>query len=239
MELGPSIENFITQHLVFDVLCLPYNYPVAGRLEAFQDGYRYNSVKGESLITGKEGDWQETWFVIASNYFTDPFFIDLSEDVKDFPVYFSFCRAGQWAPVRVSSSITAFSKLLETLKSLDLETDKTAPIKFLQQSVEINSFWQEVIEAYEGNGAKNVENEDATTDTAEWILGKLFITDLGRDKLKVISYLKTLFSLTPTEALAFSKQPPIEVASGYLVHLKKKKDFLEKLGASVEFVKDG
>jgi hypothetical protein len=234
MELSQSVQTFISQRLVFEILCLPYNYPFLEQVEAFRDGYRFNSVKQESLVTSKKGDWQENWFVIATNYFADPFYIDTSEASLDFPVYFSRHGQGKWQPVQVSSSVTSFTNVLTTLKSLD----RTEALEFLQYTVDTgNRFWQEVIEEY--SSPENEEaRENTETDLSEWISGKLFITDLGSDKLRVISYLKTQFKLTSAEAMALTKQAQIEVASGYLVHLRKKMEFLENLGATVRFVKD-
>jgi hypothetical protein len=234
MELSQSVQNFILQRLIFEILSLPHTCPMLEHVEAFQDGYRFNSAKRESLVTGKEGDWQETWLVIATNYFADPFYIDTSEAALDFPVYFAFHGQGKWQPIQVSGSITAFTDVLTTLKSLD----KAEAPQFLKRTVDTeNRFWQEVLQEY--SSLENEENkENVEADLSEWILGKVFVTALGRDKLKVISHLKTQFKLTPLEAMDLTKQARIEVASGYLVHLRKKMDLLEKLGVTVTFVKD-
>jgi hypothetical protein len=234
MELSQSVQNFISNRQAFEILCLPYTYPTPETFADFQNGYRFNSVKKESLITLKEGDWQQNWFVIATNYFADPFFIDVSQDALDFPVYFSFHGQGKWQPVQVSSSITFFSELLVTLKGLG----KSEALEFLKRTIDTgNRFWQEVIEGYSSTEVEETR-ENTEIDVSEWIPGKVFVTDLGVDRLKVISHLKTQFRLTPTEAMALAKQSQIEVASGYLVPLRKKMEFLEKLGATVIFVKD-
>jgi hypothetical protein len=234
MILASTIQTFITQQLSFEVLCLPWNYPTLENFEAFQYGYRYDSVKKENLVSQKEGEWQEAWFVIASNYFADPFFINMSETSLGFPVYFASCGAGKWQPVQVSESITEFSNLLATLKLLS----RVEALEYLKGTADLqNKFWQEVVEAY--SSLEEQDDKDSTeVDNSKWILGKVFITDLGKDKLKIISYLKTQLQLTPTEALTLSKQLPIEIASGYLLHLEQKMKFLENLGATVNFVED-
>jgi len=69
-------------------------------------------------------------------------------------------------------------------------------------------------------------------------MGKLIITDIGTNKLKMVSILKEQFKLSPQEALLMSKQPEIVFKEGYLKHLKYDIDKFHALGVRAEFHKN-
>ena len=91
-----EIELFIASKVVVGnrASCLPEDYPQLNELQAYQEGYRW--LTGESLVSTKPGDWQPGWYVIARNYFDDPFFIDINEQTTGFPVHFALHGTGRW-----------------------------------------------------------------------------------------------------------------------------------------------
>ena len=65
--------------------------------------------------------------------------------------------------------------------------------------------------------------------------GTAVITDMGKDKLTVINFLKNKLNITPQQALTSSKQSEIIVAEGFSAQLKQIITHLETLGATVVF----
>lgn len=60
-----------------------------------QEGYRHNSRKGQDFTAASPGAWQPDWWVVAANYFADPFFVDMREAAQGLPVYFAFHGAAR------------------------------------------------------------------------------------------------------------------------------------------------
>lgn len=85
------------------------------------------------------------WLVICSNYFRDPFFIDISEATKGFPVYYDKHATGTWMAIKVSGRLKNFSNQLKELK--DLEENKDNILQKLENEFDLqNALWQEVYE---------------------------------------------------------------------------------------------
>lgn len=74
-----------------------------------------------------------------------------------------------------------------------------------------------------------------TADWENWIFGKIIITDIGTNKLKIVNILKTEFNLTPQEALSLSKQNDIVFKEGYKQHLEDEIIQLEQQGVKAIF----
>lgn len=221
MELPPAIQSFCRQQLTLDNLCLPQHYPDMDHFHAFQAGYRYHGNTGEPLTSDQPGQFQPGWYVICSNYFGDPFFIDINE--PGHPVYFSFHGAGTWTPIKVADSIERFTQQL-----LSLQEDEHNEALFDLS----NEFWKEAHE----NMPEEIIAEP--TDMSEWIKGSVYITNVGPQKAVVTNYLKELLQLTPKQALELSRQPEIKVKEGYLLHLKTLISKLGALGATAIFKHD-
>ena len=145
MELPQQIENFIEEQIEMDNMTLPWNYPTIEKFDEFQAGYRYNSITKEDL-TEKQGEFHRNWFVICSNYFDDPFFIDITEIENNFPIYYAQHGAGKWTPIKISKSIIEFASQLRELKNL--ENNKSAYLKHLQSNFDLeNEMWKEVYDS--------------------------------------------------------------------------------------------
>jgi len=142
MELPYVIKNFIIEKTEMTNACLPWNYPSLDKFNEFQAGYRYNAITFESL-TGKNGGFDENWFVICSNYFDDPFFIDISEIESEFPVYYSQHGGRKWRPIKIAKNITEFSNQLKQIKKI--ENNKELLLDELKNKFDLqNELWKEV-----------------------------------------------------------------------------------------------
>jgi len=151
MELPREIIDFIEEKTEMENTALPWNYPSIDKFNDFQAGYRYNAITLESLIGGK-GGFDENWFVICSNYFDDPFFIDISEIENVFPVYYAQHGAGSWIPIKISGNINEFSNQLKKIKKI--EENRELLLDELKNEFDLeNELWKEVYES-------TLENEE-------------------------------------------------------------------------------
>ena len=98
-------------------LVLPWTYAAAEAWTPFQLGYRVHGNTGDPLVSETDGGWQPDWWVIAANYFADPFFIDLREDAEGFPVRYAAHGAGRGAARRPPATTAAGSTRRGTASS--------------------------------------------------------------------------------------------------------------------------
>lgn len=148
MNLPPAILDFITKAITTHDICLPQNYPAPDEFEKFQEGYRFNAVTGADLTGQKEGDFKSSWYVIAQNYFNDPYFIDLTEADSQFPVYYAQHGAGTWKPVKVAAGIGEFAAILSEI--ITVQEDKVQVLNLLRSRTDqTNELWKEVYTNFE------------------------------------------------------------------------------------------
>lgn len=96
-------------------------------LRKAQIGYSVDS-KGKSLCGSKEGDWRESWLVIADeDVCGDPIFIDLAND--DLPVYTAINGEGDWEPKLIANSFQGFIQVLEQIKSASKGRENPAKLE--------------------------------------------------------------------------------------------------------------
>ena len=145
MELPQEISDFIEEKTEMANTALPWNYPSIDNFNDFQAGYRYNAITLESLI-GEKGGFDENWFVICSNYFDDPFFIDISEIENGFPIYYAQHGAGSWTPIKISGNINEFSNQLKEIKEIEENRDLLLEKLKIEFDLE-NELWKEVYES--------------------------------------------------------------------------------------------
>ncbi len=85
------------------------------KLREGQVGYAVGE-DGNTLVTGKEGDWKKSWVVVAtSSLFGDPYFLDVSKlDAEgDCPVYTGQkTEKGTWRTTLAASSFASFLQIL-------------------------------------------------------------------------------------------------------------------------------
>ncbi|MDR2236760.1 MAG: SMI1/KNR4 family protein [Chryseobacterium sp.] len=231
----PSLLNFWKHTYPAENLSLPENYPVLEDLLAFQDGYAFNAVSGESLTGEKEGDFKESWLVIARNYFADPFFIDFNDSEDNFPVYFAFHGAGTWEPVKISDDIESFQETLRQIYEHRLNQNNLL-ILLQQLSVSGNEFWDEVYRNALEMPDQTEEEQNQMINDSDWREAEIYITDIGPNKMKIVSLLKEKYRLSGTEALQMSKSNRILYGKGIFKWMKTSIMELENLGATLEIV---
>lgn len=89
-----------------------------------QIGYSTDE-EGNPLTGEDEGDWKESWLVIAyEDLCGDPIFIDTQE--KGFPVYTAVHGEGSWEPVKIATSFSNFEKALSYM--IELSKDRENPV---------------------------------------------------------------------------------------------------------------
>jgi hypothetical protein len=212
---------------------LPFHYPALHELEGYQSGFRRHGITGADLTGTRPGQWQPGWHVIALNGFDDPFFVDITEEEQGFPLYFAHHGAGKWEAIKIAETINGFSQILHNLQTL--QQNEEATIAWLNANIVLtNTFWKELYDDL--ISAPEQFEETPAVDAAAFTPGKLLITHIGPEKIRVVNYLKELLQLTPQEALALSKRTEIIAAEGYQMHLNKIMNDLQKLGATAVFV---
>ncbi|WP_131724306.1 SMI1/KNR4 family protein [Chryseobacterium indologenes] len=225
-----DILNFLKAKIRIEGMSLPENYGKPKELYFFQQGYRYN-FNGEDLTGLKPGDFKPTWLVLATNYFDDPFFIDLEESKRQFPVYFAFHGQGEWIPVMIADSVREFEQQLIDIQTV--QYDREALIDYLKKVPE-NEFWNEVREVAASMSSLDEEEAEEKISALDWQKARLYITDTGPNKIKIISLLKAELNISGPEALQLSRQPRILFSEAYFKWIKADIKKLESLGAKTE-----
>jgi len=82
-----------------------------------QVGYSID-IFGNSLVTGQEGDWEESWVVLGSDALGDPIFTDCS--IRELPVFTSQHGEGTWQPILISDTLDNFQSIISDLKQLSI-----------------------------------------------------------------------------------------------------------------------
>ncbi|KUY29943.1 SMI1/KNR4 family protein [Elizabethkingia ursingii] len=231
----PSLLNFWKQTYSIENLVLPENYPTIENLLAFQDGYAFNSHLTKSLTGEKDGDFKENWLVIANNYFADPFFIDFNDVQENFPVYFAFHGAGKWIPTKIADSIHDFQVIMKTI--FENRFDKDYLDSFVKELVGLgNEFWDEVYQNVLDLPDRTEEEQCQKKYESDWHEAAVYITDIGPNKMKIVSLLKEAYKLSGGEALQMSKQNRILYHKGPYKWIQGSVQELESLGATIEIV---
>ncbi|WNJ92385.1 hypothetical protein [Bosea sp. 685] len=249
--LQDVIRDFIEARIVVGNLALPTHYPELHEIGAWQVGFRSHGITGESLVSRASGDWQPGWYVIALNGFDDPFFIDIDERSAGFPVYYAAHGAGRWDAVTAAASLQRFGQLLSALN--DVKDDDEQLLKLIETEADMtNALWSEVHqgvierealerealerEALEREALeKEFPLDETTCDPADFQQGALVITDVGSQKLKVVQVMRQALGLSLPEVLALAGERDIVVGTGLPIQLRRLRDKLVELGATVEF----
>lgn len=88
-----------------------------------QVGFRVD-LKGNSLITGNPGDWQEEWLVIAIDSLGDPIFVDTS--LPQLPVLTATHGEGVWEPEMIADNLDKLETIVSMLNKLS--KNRTSPV---------------------------------------------------------------------------------------------------------------
>ncbi len=236
-NLPNELINFIKNPIVFEQMELPWNYPAIDHFEDFQVGYRVCEGIDENITGRNDGAWHPEGYVICSNYFNDPFVIHLDEDKKGYPVYYAQHGVGCWDFKQVASSLKDFQ--LDLIQIQRLEHDKQALIDYVGSNKNFKlDFWKELhLSLIESLSDENINANDEI-ESQPWIYGKLILVESGKNKIKVVSFLKQHFKVTGMEALQIINQLPLEIESGAEQFCQYNKDYLENIGAHVKFISD-
>lgn len=237
MELPKALQQFLSEPIVMEMMCLPYHYPEINQFEDFQDGYRINGNTGEDLTGVQNGDWLPEYYVICQNYFADPFMIKMNESSEGFPVYYARHGCGWWDFEKISPNLQAFKDELLYFSKLDENTKEY--IQYLETQKDLKSeLWAELYQSLKEGTPLQAEIEDVELHVEIWIYGKLILTTIGENKIKIAHFLKQHFKITGAEALALTDQLPIVLghfAEKFAVNLQVE---LRHLGAEVIFIAD-
>lgn len=230
----PDITKFLKKAIAVEGIALPEYYASKEHIYYFQDGYHYNSVENQDLTSDEPGHFKSSWIVLATNYFSDPFFIDLKEAESGFSVYFAYHGQGHWEPLKIADSLGIFQKILEDIQNI--RYDKTALINYFDENIDLeNPFWKDVYLTIEDESVLDLKNIEEECYNSSGSKVNLYITDTGPNKMKIIALLKKELGLSGPEALKLSKSPRIFFRTGYSKWLQKTSKELEDLGAVVEF----
>lgn len=239
MELPKALQQFLSAPIIFDTMCFPHHYPEIGQFEDFQDGYRINANTGEDLTGLNDGDWLPEYYVICRNYFDDPFIVKIDELSKGFPVYYARHGCGRWDLEKIDENLTAFHHDLIVLKQFEQENNKEKFVAYIAENKDLNlDLWSELHSTLTESLSAEFSAENEIIDTRPWIYGKVFLTEIGSNKLKVVSFLKQHFKVSGSEALKMIHELPIEIASGAEQHCQFSLRALENIGATGQFIPD-
>lgn len=128
-------------------------------LDEMQLGYRVDGGTGQDITGTGDGDWHPDWYAIAHDA-GDPYFVNISEADKAFPVYTAEHGTGTWEPEEVCLSVDGFAKTLTLIDKAS--SDGPIPVnkmmKKIAQYTSYPDFWRDYIEGV------NVEFEDLDDD---------------------------------------------------------------------------
>ena len=134
MKTTQKIYEFLTSVSKITIGLFELGFSNPSRLDQDQIGYCKNALTGESLITGKEGDWKEEWLVIGwDGMVGDPIFLDLQS--QELTVFSAPHGVGYWEPSKIADSLESFSQIIIKLRELsndreDLVRLENKPISF-------------------------------------------------------------------------------------------------------------
>jgi hypothetical protein len=197
-------------------------------------GFRSHGRTGGSLVSTDAGAWQPGWFVVALNYFDDPFFIDVANEAAGFPVYFAKHGGARWDAIPVAVSLRRFSEILFRLKAMG--DDDAQMSRFVEDELDVASpFWSEILQARRERPVEDQQIAPAAYDPANLVTVELVVIDFGSQRLKVTQVLRRVLGLSPQEALALAVKPEVLVGKGPRISLQRLAAELTAAGAKTEF----
>jgi hypothetical protein len=109
------------------------NFIIAENLDEGQIGYSVDT-NGNSLITGKDGDWQEGWLVVASDQIGDPIFVDVRSN--KLTVLSATHGHVTWEPFVIADSLDNFKNIIAIIH--DISRDRTNPVALEKKPIAVN-----------------------------------------------------------------------------------------------------
>lgn len=232
-----AVTEFVEAAVVAGDMALPFHFPEVSQLPAWQAGFRFHALDHRSLVSELPGAWQPGWLVIALNAFDDPFFVDLHEQARGFPVYYAPHGAGRWEPLQVAAEIQGFSRRLRVLR--ELATDDVSVMRFLAAETDpANALWREVREARAERPAEIQAECEATWDPDDWQQGALILIAAGSRKIEVAQVLAQQLGLRSPAALTLASKRCAVVREGRRRCVRELQRRLLAVGAEVVFRSD-
>jgi hypothetical protein len=230
MKLPNQLVQFIETNSIVDhedLGYLPFFYADINDFNKMQEGYRYNAVTAENLISHQNGDWQETWYVFAANQMHDPFFINFVEGDIGYPVYYATHGRGTWKPIKIADTLKHLEQIMKTIT----ENAKNLPFALNSLSLGVdlqNEFWSEVNQSC----AEFIELD--TTDDADLTWYNLHIIEIGENRVSVMNLLRKLHDIPLSEIKKFMSQLPIFVCAGLKNNVVYWKEAYEQSGCVMQ-----
>jgi len=231
--LRENIKDLLAARIVVGDMNLPMRY--AEDIDAFQIGFRINARTGENLVSEADGGWRPGWYVVAQNGFDDPFFVDTGGHDGSYPVHFARHGAGRWDPVLIAPGVGDFIEILTVLA--EAWDDPLLFERIIASRTDaLNGFWRDVLQDRQEALAEDAETpESKAYISGDFEQGRLIVTGVGSQKLKVVQILGKSLGLPLKEALALADHSEFEAGSGLKIQLRGLRNQLEALGATVEF----
>jgi len=148
MTIIETIKNLLTEINNISIGYSEINFLTPDTLDDGQVGYSIDS-KGNSLLTGEFGDWQDGWIIVGSDNLGDPIFIDCAD--KNLPVLCAQHGEGEWEASVIANSIEKFKEIVSDL--IKLSVDRQSPVK-----IEENPFTKTEIKNFLSKVKKNNKN---------------------------------------------------------------------------------
>jgi hypothetical protein len=121
-----AIHRFLSQQENITLGYSELNFISTDSLAEAQIGYSVDA-KGNTLDTGKKGDWQANYTVIAKDETGDPIFVDT--DTPGLRVLTAAHGMGSWDPEPIADSLDSFADILSQLRLL--ATGRSNPVEKL------------------------------------------------------------------------------------------------------------
>lgn len=233
--LPKDLIDFLAMPFEMEMMCLPCHYPDIASFLDFQEGYRFCGNSATDLTGHQAGDWHPEAYVIAVNYFADPFVIYLTASAQGFPVYYAQHGAGRWDFEKIAENLDQFQQDLKYFQTL--EQDKLKFAAYIQQHKDLKiELWNELYCSLQNTQISQLNENTVVEEYTPLIYGKLILTEIGQHKLKVVSFIKQHLKLTCAEALHCIQQLPLEIDTGSQQHCQCIQIQLENIGATTEFL---
>ncbi len=126
MTIIQKIKSFLKDIENISIGYNEMNFTTPDNFDKAQIGYSIDP-KGNSLLTGAFGDWEDGWAVIGNDSAGDPIFIDCSQ--SKLPVMTSPHGEGEWIPVLLANSLDNFKIIIEDIRKLSLNRETPVAIK--------------------------------------------------------------------------------------------------------------
>lgn len=126
MTIPDKIKKFLSNTTDVSLGYNEINFFQPVDLDEEQIGYRVDP-KGNSLITGYDGDWQEEWLVIGTDQLGDPIIADMS--TPNVTVLSAAHGEGKWEPLVISASLDNFANTIFILNTVSKNRTQPADLE--------------------------------------------------------------------------------------------------------------